>query len=159
MLLQEGGPLSQVMHALHLGTTQLKGTTAGVTIGMAQVLLPFMVLPLYTGMKGIDRNLVAAAGSMGATPTTAFRLVYLPLSMPGIVAALGFYVTPVLLGSPQQAMISQLIAQKVNPLLDFPAAGALSLILLAVALGLLAAVSRVVSASTALGMGGDEEGQ
>lgn len=166
VLLQEGGPLSQVMHALHLDTTQLKGTTAGVTIGMAQVLLPFMVLPLYTGMKGIDRNLVAAAENMGARPTTAFRLVYLPLSLPGVVAgmtlvlvlALGFYITPVLLGSPQQAMISQLIAQKVNPLLDFPAAGALSLILLAVALGLLAAVSRVVSASTALGVG-DEEGR
>lgn len=167
VLLQEGGPLSQLLHALHVETTELKGTAAGVTIGMAQVLLPFMVLPLYSTMKGIDRNLVAAAQSMGARSATAFRLVYFPLSLPGVVAgmtlvlvlALGFYITPVLLGSPQQAMISQLIAQKVNPLLDFPAAGALSLILLALALGLLAAVSRVVSASAALGVGDDKEGR
>lgn len=165
VLLQEGGPVSQVLHALRFGTTQLKGTTAGVTIGMAQVLLPFMVLPLYSTMKGIDRSLVSAAQSMGARPATAFRLVYLPLSLPGVMAgvtlvtvlALGFYVTPVLLGSPQQAMISQLIALKVSPLLDFPAAGALSFILLVVALGLLGAMSRVVPTPAALGMSDGKE--
>ncbi|MGY2154734.1 ABC transporter permease [Nocardia gipuzkoensis] len=160
VLLQERGPVSHILQFLHLGTAQLKGTAAGVTIGMAQVLLPFMVLPLYSTMKGIDRRLIFAAQSMGARPASAFRLVYLPLSLPGVVAgvtlvlvlALGFYITPLLLGSPQQAMISQLIALEVNNL-DFRSAGALSFILLAVTLAVLGGVARLVRPSAALGVG------
>lgn len=163
VLLQKGGPVGWALAELGLvdiDEFQLTKTAVGVTIGMAQVLLPFMVLPLYSAFKGIDRSLITAAQSMGARPVTAFALVYLPLSLSGVVAgvtlvlvlALGFYITPVLLGSPQEMMISQLIAQKVNPLLDFPTAGALSFILLAVALGLLAAVSRISAPSATLGL-------
>jgi putative spermidine/putrescine transport system permease protein len=117
-----------------------------------------MVLPLYSGMRGIDRRLLDAATSMGAPRWRAFVQVYLPLSIPGVVSGfslvfmmtLGFYITPALLGSPQQSLISQLIATHVNTLLDFGGAGALGAVLLAVTLLVLFAVSRVARPTAAL---------
>ena len=84
-------------------------TTTGVLLGMTQILLPFMVLPLFTTMARIDPELTKAAANLGASPTRAFLRVFLPLSIPGVLAgsllvfvlALGFYITPALLGSPQ----------------------------------------------------------
>lgn len=131
----------------------LVGTAAGVTIAMSQVLLPFAVLPLYASLGQIDRRLMDAAQGLGATRTVAFFKVYLPLSAPGAVAgailvfilSLGFYVTPAMLGSPQQAMIAQLIMARVQVILDFGGAGAVGVFLLVVtmlALGLSRLVSR-----------------
>lgn len=159
VLLQDTGVVNQVLGAIGVGPLHLIRNTAGVTLGMTQVLLPFMVLPLYSTMSRIDGRLMAAAVSLGAPPRRAFRRVYLPLSMPGVVAgvtlvyimALGFYVTPQILGSPQQAMISQLIAVRVDRLLDFSGAGALSAVLIVVTLVLLALMARVVKPSAALG--------
>ena len=84
------------------GSVRLIRTQTGVVIGMAQVLLPFMILPLYSVMRGIDLRLMQAAQSLGARPVRAFLTVYLPLSLPGVYAgaiivfilALGFYITP-----------------------------------------------------------------
>ncbi len=159
VLLQDTGPINALLGALGLGPLPLIGTAAGVTIAMAQVMLPFMVLPLYSTMKGIDRRLVAAARSLGATPTVAFLRVYLPLSLPGVAAGtslvsvltLGFYVTPSLVGSPQQSMIAQYIAVRVQQMLEFGTGGALSLILLVVAFALLALVSRVAQPAALVG--------
>src|SRR5699024_8758312 len=105
----------------------LLGTITGVAIAMIQVMLPFMVLPLYSGMAGIDRRLVDAAGTLGARPLKAFRDVYFPLSIPAVISGcslvfiitLGFYVAPAVLGSPQQAMLSQVIATRVQRINDF----------------------------------------
>ncbi|MGA8978555.1 MAG: ABC transporter permease [Pedococcus sp.] len=165
VLLQDTGVVNSLLSAIGVGPLSLIRNTTGVTIGMTQVLLPFMVLPLYATMSKIDVRLMTAAVSLGAPMRVAFRRVYLPLSMPGVVAgitlvfimSLGFYITPQILGSPRQAMISQLIATKIDRLLDFGAAGALSAVLIVITLILLALMSRVVKPSEALGTTGSED--
>lgn len=148
VLLQDGGLVERAFAAIGLSSVQLLGTPVGVTLAMAQVMLPFMVLPLYNTMRGINRRLIDAALSLGAHPVQAFLRVYLPLSFPGLAAgatlvlvlSLGFYVTPALVGSPQQSMLAQYIGVQVNELVNFGGAGALALTLLVVTLALLAAV-------------------
>jgi putative spermidine/putrescine transport system permease protein len=163
MLLQRGGPVDRFFSAMGVDGVVLLGTVAGVTVAMIQVMLPYMVLPLYSGMQGIDRRLLDAATSMGAPRWRAFTQVYLPLSIPGVVSgyslvfmmSLGFYITPALLGSPQQSLISQLIATDVNSLLDFGGAGALGAVLLAVTLVVLFVVNRIARSTEALGQAVD----
>ncbi|WP_405620902.1 ABC transporter permease [Streptomyces sp. NBC_01511] len=163
VLLQDGGPLG-MLGSLFGRDGGLLGTAPGVAIGMIQVLLPYMVLPLYSVMSGIDRRLLSAASGLGAGRFTSFRRVYLPLSMPGVISgatlvfvlALGFYVTPKLLGSPKESMVAQVIGTKVEKLLDFGGAGAFSVILLAITALLLLVVARVSRAGAALGLSGKE---
>ncbi|MEU6610247.1 ABC transporter permease [Streptomyces shenzhenensis] len=158
LLEQRGGLIEQALSAIGIDDVVLLGSVAGVTIAMVQVMLPYMVLPLYSSLSGIDRRLLDAAGSLGAPRVTAFRKVYLPLSLPGIVSGfslvfimtLGFYVTPTLLGSPQQSLISQLIGTQVAQLLDFGGAGALGSVLLVVTLLVLVVVSRIARPTAAL---------
>jgi putative spermidine/putrescine transport system permease protein len=122
-----------------------------------------MVLPLYSTMQGIDRRLLQAAEGLGAPPLKAFWKVYVPLSLPGVSAgvtlvfilALGFYVTPALLGSPQNALLSQLVVQQVSQLLNFGAGGAMAAILLVATLVLFVLLSRVIRPSRAFGAGGE----
>ncbi len=159
ILLQDTGTINDVLRKLGVGEVSLIRNTTGVMIGMAQILLPFMVLPLYATMQGIDRRLLLAAESLGARPATAFLRVYFPLSLPGVIAgvtlvfilALGFYITPVLLGSPQNALLSQLIVEQVSKLLDFGLGGAMAAILFVVTVVLLAVLSRFVKPSAAYG--------
>jgi putative spermidine/putrescine transport system permease protein len=116
----------------------------GVLIAMVHVLLPLMILPLYSVMKGIGRAPMLAAMSLGARPFEAFLRVYLPQTKAGIAAggllvfisALGYYVTPELVGGGGDQMISFFIAFYTNRTMNWGLAGALSLILL-VATGLL----------------------
>jgi putative spermidine/putrescine transport system permease protein len=153
ILERESGVINDVLVFLGFSRIELLGTTQGVIIGMTHVMAPFMILPLYAHMRTLDRRLLLAARSLGASPFTAFRKVYLPLSLPGIVAgsllvfvlSLGFYITPALLGSPENSLISQAIVLQVNRLLDWGHAGAMSLVLLVttfVLLGLAAWIMR-----------------
>lgn len=127
-------------------------TTTAVILGMTHVLLPFMVLPLFTTMSRIDPELTKAAANLGATPARAFVRVFLPLSVPGIlsgsllvfVLALGFYITPALLGSPKDTMLSAFIATRVQQQLDWGLASAMALVLIGVTLAVLFAASRVI---------------
>lgn len=127
-------------------------TTTGVLLGMTQVLLPFMVLPLFTTMARIDPELTKAAANLGASPTRAFLRVFVPLSVPGVLAgsllvfvlALGFYITPALLGSPKDTMLSAFIATRVQQQLDWGLASAMALVLIAVTLIVLFVASRVI---------------
>jgi putative spermidine/putrescine transport system permease protein len=127
-------------------------TTLGVLIGMSHILLPFMVLPLYAVMRRIDPEFGRAAANLGATPTTAFLRVFLPLSLPGIVAgcllvfilALGFYITPALLGGLKDQMISQLIVQQIQQRLDWGFGTAMSVLLVGITLVILLVMSRAV---------------
>jgi len=120
---------------------------AGVLIGLAQVLLPFMILPLYSVMRTIDMNLMLAAESLGARRSTAFFKIFVPLSLPGLFAGslvvlvltLGFYVLPQILGSPQQALIGQVIYTQASTLSNLGRAGALSVTLLGTTLLLIMA--------------------
>lgn len=110
---------------------------AGVIIGMVNILMPYMILILLSVMRGIKRDLVAAAQSLTASPFTAFRRVFLPLSMPGIgastllvfVLALAFFITPAMLGGAHDVMISNVIGS-VTATLDWGFAGALVTVLL-----------------------------
>lgn len=117
---------------------------------MAHMLVPFMVLALYAVTKRIDESYMRAAASLGARPLRAFLTVYFPQSLPGVVngatlvfiTGLGFYVTPTLIGSPQDKMIAGRIGQEIERLLDFGAASATSMVLLAAALALFALYDR-----------------
>ncbi|WP_198929057.1 MULTISPECIES: ABC transporter permease [Rhizobium] len=151
LLMQRGGLIETAFSWVGLPGVVLVRTSTGVTIAMAQVLLPYMILPLYSNMRGIDRRLLDAAASMGSPRWRAFLEIYLPLSLPGMIAglslvfviALGFYVTPAILGSPQEALVSQLIATRVDTLLDFGGAGALAVIVLLIAAALMALIGRL----------------
>jgi len=129
---------------------QLLFTSFSSTLGMTHVLLPYMVLALYGVMRKIDPFYLRAAESLGARPFGAFRLVFLPLSMPGVVngcvlvftMCLGFYITPILLGTPKDMMISQLISQQIEDLLAWGFASAIAVVLLASTLVLLGIYNR-----------------
>jgi putative spermidine/putrescine transport system permease protein len=127
-------------------------TTTGVLLGMTQVLLPYMVLPLFTTMARIDPELTKAAANLGASPARAFFRVFFPLSIPGVLAgsllvfvlALGFYITPALLGSPRDTMISAFIATRVQQQLDWGLAATMGLVLMGLAFLVLLLASRVI---------------
>jgi putative spermidine/putrescine transport system permease protein len=147
------GPVMAAARVLGLDQPpQLLFTTLASTLGMTHILLPYMVMALYAVMKKIDTTHLRAAASLGAPPFQGFRHVFLPLSLPGVVngcllvftLCLGFYVTPVLLGSPRDMMISQLIAQQVEELLAWGFASALSVVLLAATFTVLAVYTRFV---------------
>ncbi|MFQ4149672.1 ABC transporter permease [Arthrobacter sp. LAPM80] len=113
-------------------------TMGGVVFGMVQVALPFAVLPIYATMRTIDRRLLQAAEGLGDRPSGAFLRVFVPLSLPGVAAAvlltfvqaLGYYITPALLGGPKNTMIGELIVQQVSTVLRFGFAAALATMLL-----------------------------
>jgi len=113
-------------------------STAGVVIGMTHILLPFMVLPIWAVLRRIDPEYSRAAANLGASPVAAFGRIVLPLSLPGVLAgcllvfvlALGFYITPALLGGPRDQTISQLIVEQVQRQLDWGSAAAMSVLLM-----------------------------
>jgi ABC-type spermidine/putrescine transport system permease subunit I len=139
---------------------QLLNTRFAVYVAMIHILLPFMILPLYSVMRGIDRNLMRAAENLGAPPATVFRRVFLPLSLPGIgagcllvfILGLGFYITPALLGGRRDVMISMLIQQQVQQI-NWGFASALALLLLAVALAVYTAFTRLLGVERLYGGG------
>lgn len=155
VLLQNNGVINQAL--MRAGVIdqpiQLMRNTLGVAIGLTHIFLPFMVLPIYAAMRRVDPDLVPAAGTLGARPFTAFRKVFFPLTLPGVFAgcllvfvlALGFYITPALLGSPRNAMYSELVVIQVNELLNFGAGSALAIVLLVVTVALLWLGMRVVN--------------
>ncbi len=146
VLLQNNGPLDRLLKSVGIDGLGLIGTPVAITVGMAQILMPFMIMSLYANMVRIDRRLLDAAGGLGASPGIAFVKVFMPMTVPGVVAgctlvfvlSLGFYLAPVLLGSPQNAMLSQLIVQQVSQLLDFGRGGAMAGVLLLLALSVVA---------------------
>jgi putative spermidine/putrescine transport system permease protein len=164
ILLGDSGPVTGALRMIGFGDVRIIGTTTAVVIGMAQVMLPFFILPLYARLLQIDRALLRAAQIHGANAVTAFRTIYLPLATPGIAAgativfilSLGFYFTPALLGSPQNSLLSQQIVEQVSRLLAFGRGGAMALVLLLVTLLLLAAGALLSRRFTkALGVGSE----
>jgi putative spermidine/putrescine transport system permease protein len=112
----------------------------GLLAGCVQVLLPFVIFPLYSSMARIDPGYMRAAATLGASPVRAFLRVYLPLTLPGLVtgatlvfiSTLGYYIIPALLGGARQQMIAQLIQDQIAAFGNWGVAGALSLVLLAI---------------------------
>jgi putative spermidine/putrescine transport system permease protein len=150
VILGNKGPISAAYAAFGLAPPSLLFTSFASMLGMTHILLPYMVLALYGVMKRIDPNLLRAAASLGANPRASFLEVFLPLSLPGVVngavlvftICLGFYVTPILLGSPRDMMISQLINLQIEELLAWGFASALAVVLLSTTATILAIYNR-----------------
>ena len=123
-----------------------------VYVAMVHILLPFMVLPLYSVMRSVPPVYARAAASLGAAPFTVFRRVYLPQTLPGIsagcllvfVQALGYYITPALVGGAEDQMISYLIAFYASRTINWGMAAALSILLLGSTLVLCAVYGKLV---------------
>jgi putative spermidine/putrescine transport system permease protein len=146
VILGNKGPVSGLYAFAGWGRPpQLLFTSFSSTLGMTHILLPYMVLALYGIMRRIDPSFMRAAEGLGARPFGAFLHVFLPLSLPGVVngcvlvftLCLGFYITPILLGTPKDMMISQLISQQIEDLLAWGFASAIAVVLLICTLVLL----------------------
>jgi putative spermidine/putrescine transport system permease protein len=140
ILLQREGPANALLQAMRIVDAPLEMifTRFAVYVAMVHVLLPFLILPLYSVMKGIDPVYLRAAASLGAPGWKRFLRVYLPMSMPGVAAgalmvfmlAVGFYITPALVGGPNDQMVSYFIAFFTNNTINFGMAAALATLLL-----------------------------
>ncbi len=154
VLLQREGILNNLLLSLGLIADPIRMifNRFAVYVAMVHVLLPFMVLPLYAVMKGISPSYVRAASSLGAPPAIAFRRVYLPQTLPGVAAgclivfiqALGYYITPALVGGADDQMISYFIAFYASKTVNWGMAAALSIMLVAATLALYAVYNRLV---------------
>ncbi len=139
-LLGSQGIINQTLKSLGLISQPLAlmFNDTGVVIGMVHVLLPMMVLPLYSVIVKIDRNLIKASYTLGGSPFQTFRNVFFPLSLPGVwsgcllvfIISLGFFITPALLGGRKSMMLSMLIEQEVEYIMDWGFGATISFILL-----------------------------
>ncbi len=123
VLLQQQGPINDLIVWLGLAADdnrpELMYNVIGTFVAMTQILLPFMVLPLYSVMKTISPSLMRAGKSLGGTPLVSFVKIYFPLTIPGIgagcllvfILAIGYYITPALVGGASGSLISNTIAQ------------------------------------------------
>lgn len=154
VLLQRNGLVNEGLTGLGIvdAPIRLLYTEGAVVLAMSHVLLPFMVLPVFSALKGIPDDYPRAAQMLGASGWSTFREVIWPLSLPGVVSgclmvfllALGFFITPALIGGPQQMMIATLVSQQVREMLNWPFAGALVGVLLAFVLALTLAFNRFI---------------
>ena len=161
VLLGRHGLINEALLATGLLERPLRilNTPLATQIAMIHILLPYMILPIASTLRQIDPSLVRAASGLGATPWKTFRQVILPLSMPGVAAgvllvfvlALGFYITPAMVGGPRDITLSMLIAQQVDQL-NWAYAATLSAVLLATALAIIAAARRLPGVGNALRM-------
>ncbi len=152
VLLQNSGLVNQALEAVGLIDRPLPliFNRAGVVIAMTHVLLPFMVLPIYSVLLTISPALMPAAATLGARPLSAFWHVLLPLVLPGLASgallvfmvALGYYITPALVGGAEDQMISSVIAFYATGTANWGMAAALGIVLLAATLVLYAVYAR-----------------
>ena len=153
-ILADEGPVVGFLRDIHVLSAdgRLLATTLAVVAGITYNFLPFMALPLYVSLEQIDGRLLEAAQDLYASRTKAFLRVTLPLSAPGIVAgtllcfipAAGDFINAQLLGTPNQYMIGNVIQSKFLELIDYPAAAALSFVLMALITISLLVYARVV---------------
>lgn len=160
VLLQQQGVINNTLVALGIigddGRFSLIYNQTGTIIAMTHILLPFMVLPLYSVMRTIPPSYMRAAKSLGATPWTAFRRVYFPQTLPGIgaggvlvfIISIGYYITPALVGGQSGRMISNEIARHIQQSLNWGLAAALGTMLLVGVLALYWLYNRLVGADS-----------
>jgi len=153
-ILADQGPVVRVLR--HIGVLgsdgRLLATSVAVVAGITYNFLPFMALPLYVSLEQMDERLVEAAQDLYASKWKAFLRVTLPLSLPGVVAgtlltfipAAGDFINAQLLGSPKQHMIGNVIQSKFLELTDYPAAAAMSFVLMAAILLFVGVYARAV---------------
>ncbi|KSV75607.1 hypothetical protein N185_17355 [Sinorhizobium sp. GW3] len=155
VLLQRNGIINSSLLQAGIINEPLKliYTELAVIVAMAHVLMPFMILPLFSTLRSIPRDLSHAALNLGANQFVVFLRITLPLSTPGVFAgcvmtfilAIGFYITPTLVGGPGSMMIATLIGQQTTVLLDWSFAAALSTVLLVITLFLIVVFRKAIS--------------
>jgi putative spermidine/putrescine transport system permease protein len=155
------GPINAALQGMGLTDepVQLARNETGVLIAMVHVMLPYAILTLYANMRGIDAGLVSAARSLGASRFQAFRMVFLPLTRPGMIGAatlvfilsLGFYVTPAILGGGRVLMVAQYTAIQINETSRWGLGTMLAATLMIAVLGAMWALSRVIDVKRLFG--------
>jgi spermidine/putrescine transport system permease protein len=160
-ILADQGPVVGLLRDLHILSEdgRLLATTFAVISGITYNFFPFMALPLYVSLEQIDPRLLEAAKDLYASPVQAFLRVTLPLSAPGIVAgtlltfipAAGDFINAALLGTPNQAMIGNVIQAKFLESLDYPGAASLSFILMGLILVALLVYAKIVGSERLTG--------
>ncbi|WP_240702542.1 ABC transporter permease [Trinickia terrae] len=161
VLLQRTGLVNKTLMSLGIVDTplQLAYNQLGTVIAMVHILLPFMVLPLYSAMQKIPANLMQAGASLGGSPSHVFLRVFLPLSMSGVLAGvtlvfvlcLGFYITPELMGGGKSIMVSMVVSRNVEIYNSWGAASSVSLVLLVCVFAVFYLASRFVPLEKTLG--------
>jgi putative spermidine/putrescine transport system permease protein/spermidine/putrescine transport system permease protein len=157
VLLQRHGVVNDALVGLGVidEPIQLVNNFTGTMIGMVHIMLPYMVLPLYGGMRAIDGSYMRAAANLGASPARAFWTVHARLSLPGFLAGLvlvfvlclGFYITPAMLGGGHVIMIAQRIADSVSLYPTWGPASALGVVLLVLTFGVLGLSLKLIGGS------------
>ena len=160
VLLQSGGLINSALIAMGVidQPLQLVFNRTGVYVAMVHIMLPFMILPIFSVMKGISPSYVRAAVSLGCPPFRSFWKVYFPQAVPGVgagcllvfIICMGYYITPALLGSPKEQMVSYFVAFYTNQTINWGMAAALSAILFAATLLLYMVYSRLVGQQDAV---------
>lgn len=161
VLLQRRGLVNQTLMDLGIidQPLTLMHNTTGTVIGTLHVMLPFMVLPLYSVMKKIPQDLMQASESLGAKPFYTFRRVFLPMAAPGVMAGsilvfvicLGFFITPELLGGGRTILVSMLVQRNVELYHAWGAASAVGLVLLLVVFLIFWGINRFIPIERILG--------
>lgn len=156
VLLQSDGVINAILMGLHLTSekVQLIFTRIGTVTAMTHIQLPFTILPIWSVMRSIPATQLRAARSLGAGPVSAFWRIYAPQTLPGVVAgclmtfilSLGYYITPALVGGPQDQMVSNFISVYINRDLNWGLAAALGVVLLVVTLAIYGLFLRLVGA-------------
>jgi spermidine/putrescine transport system permease protein len=141
-LIDNGGPLDDLLHKLHVtsGPLNILYTPKGIAVGIIYSYLPLMVLPIYVSLERIDWSLIDAAGDLGANARRTFRRVTLPLAMPGVVVgciivgipALGEYVIPEILGGGKTLMLGNIVTDQFLSVGNIPFGSAIAVALMAV---------------------------
>ena len=156
VLLQSQGVINDILVSLGLAgdenRAQMIYNATGTVVAMTHILLPFMILPLYSVMRTISTASVRAARSLGANSLTAFTRIYLPQTLPGIgagcllvfILAIGYYITPALVGGQSGQLISNIIAFHLQKSLNWSLGAALGTLLLLGVLGLYYTYNRIV---------------
>ena len=161
VILQRKGMVNEFLQKIGLTSKPitLLYNEFSVIVGMVHVLLPFMILPIYSNLQGRDRNLEFAANNVGANPIKTFFWITLPLSLPGIsagcllvfVIAIGFFITPALLGGKKVLMISMLIEEQVIEYLNWGLASAVSFGLLVITLVIILVYYKIIGLEKIMG--------
>ena len=161
VLLQRHGLVNTALMKLDIVSEPLSliYNTAGVVLGMLHIMLPFMILPLYAAMKSVDPMLIKAAISLGATRRRAFYTIFMPLTLPGLMAGsllvfiycLGFYITPQILGGGRVNLVSMKILENATVYSDWGAASALGVVLLVITLVIFKLIQKILPVERLMG--------
>ncbi len=154
VILGRRGLVNESLSALGLISAPLSllYNSSAVLVGMTYVMLPYMVLTLYSVMRGLDRNLFRAAQNLGAGALVTFRRIVLPLTLPGVTSgcllvfllSLGFFITPALMGGPADMLMAMVVEREIELTMNWAFASAMSIILLVITLGGFLVYYRVV---------------